>query len=43
MCIYIMNDHYIQNQQYNEYMNELENLSNINYQELISKEWALFG
>jgi hypothetical protein len=26
-----MNDHYIQKQQYNEYMNELENLSNINY------------
>ncbi len=29
--IYIMNDHYIQKQQYSEYMNELENLSNINY------------
>jgi hypothetical protein len=26
-----MDDHYIQKQQYHEYMNELENLSNINY------------
>jgi hypothetical protein len=31
MGIYIMNFHYIQKQQYNEYMKELENLSNINY------------
>jgi hypothetical protein len=26
-----MNDHYIQKQQYNEYMNKLEKLNNINY------------
>jgi hypothetical protein len=26
-----MNDHYIQKQQYNEYINELENLINIKY------------
>jgi hypothetical protein len=31
MHIYIMNDHYIQKQQYNEYINELENLINIKY------------
>jgi hypothetical protein len=31
MGIYVMNDHYIQKQQYNEYMNKLEKLSNINY------------
>jgi hypothetical protein len=31
MCIYIMYDHYIQKQEYNEYMNKLEKLNNINY------------
>ncbi len=29
--IYIMNDHFIQKQQYNEYINELDNLINIKY------------
>jgi hypothetical protein len=31
MGIYVMNDHYIQKQEYNEYMNKLEKLNNINY------------
>jgi hypothetical protein len=31
MGIYVMNDHYIQKQQCNEYMNKLEKLNIINY------------
>jgi hypothetical protein len=31
MGIYVMNDHNIQKQQYNECMNKLEKLNNINY------------
>jgi hypothetical protein len=29
--IYIMNDHFIQKQQYDEYISELDNLINIKY------------
>ncbi len=49
MCIYmyIMNDHYIQKQLYNGYMNELENSINIKYNHsfengsLSERHWAL--